>query len=67
MTQADLRDLFMKASKSVWMSAVMVSSDPLSRAPTISLAMKATENTEKDPDGPESADEGDILMEYCCD
>jgi hypothetical protein len=37
---ADLKDLFKKASKSVCMSAIVVSLDPLSHIPSTSSALK---------------------------
>jgi hypothetical protein len=61
--QADLRDMFKKASKRVCTSNV-VSPDPLSPTPSTSPAMNTPENTEEDPDDPEPAGEGDIQMEY---
>jgi biotin carboxyl carrier protein len=63
---ADLRHMFKKASNSVCTSTVAVSGDPLSPAPT-SSAMKTPESTEKDISDPETADEGDIQMEYSSD
>jgi hypothetical protein len=62
--QADLKDWFKKASKSVCTLTILVSLDPLSPNPSTSSAMKTPENTEADPDDPEPADEGDIQMEY---
>ena len=44
----------------------MVSPDILSPTPTTSI-VKAPENTEKDTDDPEAADEGGIQMEYSSD
>ena len=47
MKQADLRDTFKKASKSI--STVTISPDPLSHTPSTSSAMKTPENTEEGP------------------
>ena len=41
--------------------------DPLSPTPSTSSDMRTPENTEKDPDDAEAADEGDLQMEYCSD
>jgi hypothetical protein len=62
--QADLKDRFKKASKSVCTSTILVSLDPLISYSINFQAMKTPENTEADPDEPEAADEGDIQMEY---
>jgi hypothetical protein len=61
--QADLRDMFKKATKSGCTSTVLVSPDPLSPTLSPSSAMMTPENTEEDPDDPEPADEGDIQMD----
>jgi hypothetical protein len=45
----------------------VVSPDHISPNPSISSAMKTQENTEVGSDDPESADEGDIKMEYNSD
>jgi hypothetical protein len=58
--------MFKKASKSVCQSTIVLSRDPLSPTPSTSSARKTPENTEEDPDDPESIDEGDIQMEYSC-
>jgi hypothetical protein len=63
MEQADFRDMFRKASKSVCKSTVVVPPHNLSPTPLTSAAMKNRKNTEEDP---EPAD-GDIQMEYSCD
>jgi len=55
--QADLRDMFKKASKSVCTSTVVVSPDPMSLTTT-------QENTKEDLDDSALADERDIQMEY---
>lgn len=49
--------MFRKASKSVCISTVVVFPNPLSPSSSKSLAMKAPENAEEDPDEPEPADE----------
>jgi hypothetical protein len=69
MKQADLRDTFRKASKSVSALTVVVSPNPLSPSPSTSSASlveseETPENTEGDPDALEPAAEGDIQMEY---
>jgi len=45
MKQATLRDMFLKPSKHVCTSAIVVSPDPLSPTVSSSLAMKSPENT----------------------
>jgi hypothetical protein len=47
--QADLRDMFRKASKSVCTSTIVVYPDYLSPTPSTYLAMKTPENTEHKP------------------
>jgi hypothetical protein len=42
----------------------VVSSDHLSPTPSASLHVETPEDTEEDPDDPETAHEGDIQMEY---
>jgi hypothetical protein len=64
MKQAELMDMFKKASRSVCTSTVVVSPHSLSPTPSPSSAMKTPENTEEDSDDCESPDEGDIQMEY---
>ena len=60
MKQADLMDMFNKASRSVCTSNIVVFSDFLS--PTLTLRnMKTPENMEVDIDDHEPTDEGDIL------
>jgi len=65
--QANLRNMFQKASKSVCTSTVVVSPDTSSPDPSASLAMKTWENTDDDPEYPEPADGGDTQMEYSSD
>jgi hypothetical protein len=65
--QADLKEMFKKASKSVCISTVVLSPDPLSPASSTSSAVKTPESTEEDSDDPEPADEGDIQMDYSSD
>jgi len=62
MKQANLRDIFKKAS-SVCTSPDVVSPYRLSPTPSTSLAMKTPQYTD-DPVVPKPAGEGDILMEY---
>jgi hypothetical protein len=54
--------MFRKSSKSVCRSAVAVSPDPLSLSSASTV--KTPEHTEEDPGDPESANEGDIQMQY---
>jgi NaMN:DMB phosphoribosyltransferase len=61
--QADLRDMFKKASRSACLSTIVVPHNLLSLIPLMSSALKTPENTEENPDKPKSADEGDIKME----
>jgi hypothetical protein len=63
MKQSDLRNMFKMASKNISTSTVAASPDPSSPAP-VPTAIKIQENIEEDPEDRESADEGDILMEY---
>jgi hypothetical protein len=65
--QADIRDMFKKASNSACTSTVVVSPDPLSSTPSTFSAINPPENTADDRDDPEPADEGDIQMEYSSD
>jgi hypothetical protein len=67
MKQADLMNMFTKASKCVCTSTVEVLFHPLSPTPSASSVMKTSENIEEDPDDPKPADEGDIHMEYSSD
>lgn len=64
MKQADLRDMFEKASKSVCTSTVVLSPDTLSPTPSTSSVVKTPENAEEDSDDPKPEDEADIQMEY---
>jgi hypothetical protein len=66
MKQADLREMFKKASKSICTSTIVVPPDPSSPTPSTSSATKIPENTEEEPDDPQPADEEDIQMEYSC-
>jgi hypothetical protein len=61
--QADITDVFRKASKSVCSLTVVVSSDAWSPASSTSSPVKTPENTEEDPRDPEQVDEGDIPVE----
>jgi hypothetical protein len=56
--------VFKKASRSVCGSSGVASPDSLSPIPSTFSAMKASNNTEQDP---EPADEEDIQMEYSSD
>ena len=67
MKHADLRDIFKKASSSVFSSKILVSHNSLSLIPLMSSALKTPENTEVNLDEPKSADKGDIQMECCPD
>jgi hypothetical protein len=62
--QADLGDMFTKASRYVCTSTVVLSLDPLSPAPSNNSVMKTAENTEEDPCDTHTADEGDNQIEY---
>lgn len=62
MKQADLRDMFKKAFKSVCTSTIAVFMDLLSPSAT-SSAVKITGGAEEDPIGLESADKWDIQMD----
>jgi hypothetical protein len=65
MEEADIRNRFKKASKSLHTSTVLVSPDPLSPSPTYS-PVQTPENTNKDSDDPEPAD-GYIQLQYSSD
>jgi hypothetical protein len=65
--QADLRDMFKKASVSVCTSTAVVSSDTLSPTTSTYSARKTPENTEEDPDDPQPADDGGIQIKYSSD
>jgi hypothetical protein len=67
MKQADLRDMFRKASQSDCKSTDVVSPDPLSPASSTSSAVKTAENAEEEPDDTGPADEGDIQMGHSSD
>jgi len=54
--QADLRDTFKMASKNVCTSAIAVSPDSLSPAPSYFSDTKTPEKTDEDPDDPEPAE-----------
>jgi hypothetical protein len=60
--QADLGDVFKKTSRSVCMSAVVISPDSLCYTPLTSSAVKTPDNIKQDPDDPESADKGDGIL-----
>jgi hypothetical protein len=64
--QAYVRGVFKMASKSICTSTDAASPNPLSPIPSASSAMK-TQKTHEGPDNPESADEGNIQMEYPSD
>jgi hypothetical protein len=65
--QADLRDMFKKASRSACSSIIVVSHNSLSVIALTSSALKTPENKEENPDRPKSAVEGDIQMEWSPD
>jgi len=65
--QADLRDMFKKASKSVCISMIVVSSESLSPTPSTSSAMKTPENKLVDSDYHTPAEERHIQVEYFSD
>jgi hypothetical protein len=56
MKQADLRDMFKKACKSVCASTTVVSPDPVSPITSTYSARRTPENTEENLDDPQSAD-----------
>jgi len=65
--QADLWDIFKKASKCVCNSTFVVSPHPLSPASSTFSALKTSEHTEEESDDLELADDEDIQMEYTSD
>ena len=67
MKEEDLRDMFIKATKSVHTSATEAPPDPLSPTPSTSSTMKTPENTQEDPDDPEPAAEEGIQTEHSSD
>jgi len=60
-------DMFKKASKSVYTSTIVLSPAPLSSTPSTSSVTKTPENTDKDPNEPESVAEEDIQIHYSSD
>ena len=67
MKQADLRDMFQKASKSVCISMIVVPPESLSPTLSASSAMKIPENKLVDSDYHTPADERHIQVEYFSD
>ena len=67
MKQANIKEMFREASKSVSISTNVISPDPLSPTSSTSSATKTPENIEDNPDDSEQAGEGDIQMEYSSD
>ena len=67
MEQADLRDMFTKASRCASTSTIVLSLDPLSPAPSTNSVMKTAENTEEDPCDTHTVDEGDNQIECTSD
>ena len=67
MKKTDLRDMFKKASKSVYISMIVVPPDSLSPTPSTSSAMKTPENKLADSDYHTPADERHIQVEYFSD
>jgi len=67
MKEADIKEMFKEASKSISISTNTVFPDPLSPTPSTSSATKTPENIEDNPDDPERAGEGDSQMEYSSD
>jgi hypothetical protein len=61
--EADLRDVFRKATKNGYTSTIVLSPDPLSLTVSTSSATKTPVDREEDPDDSEPTDEGDIQME----
>jgi hypothetical protein len=66
MKEANLKDMFKIASKSVSTSIIELSSDTFPLTPSTSAAMETPESTGEDSDDYELAD-GDIHMEYTSD
>jgi hypothetical protein len=64
--QADLWDIFRKASKCVRNSTIVVSPHPLSPTPSTFSTRKTSENKEENHGDPQQAD-GDIKVEYSSD
>jgi hypothetical protein len=67
MKEANPRDMFKTASKSVSTSIILLSPDTFSLSPSTSSTMEISENTKEDPDNPELADAGDLHMEHSSD
>jgi hypothetical protein len=67
MKQANLRDMFKTASKSVPTSIIVLFTDTFSLTPSTSAAMETLKSIGEDSDDPELADKGDIHMEYSSD
>jgi hypothetical protein len=62
MKQTYLGDKLKNATNITCTSIVVLRPDPLSPTPSASSSLKAPEKTEVDPDDPEPADEGHILV-----
>jgi len=65
--QADLRNMFKKASNTICRLTVLVSPNPLSSTPSTSSTMKTQENTKGKHDDPEPPYETGTQMEYLSD
>jgi len=59
--------MFKKVSKGVSTSTIMVPSDLMSPIQSVSSVMKTPDDTEENPDDPESAEERDTQMQYSSD
>ena len=62
--QADLRNMFKKASNSICRLTVVASPNPLSSIPSTSSTMKTQENTKETHDDPEPPDETGTQTEH---
>jgi hypothetical protein len=67
MEQADLSDMFKKASDSVCTWTIVISPHFWLLTPSTFSAIKTPENIEEDPDDPEQADGEDTQMEFSSD
>ena len=59
--------MFKKVCKSVSISTIVLSPDPLSLTPLTFTSVKTFENAEEDPDDSEPPDEWDTQTEYSFD
>jgi hypothetical protein len=62
--QSDVNAVFKTSSKYICSSMVVVCADPFPPTPATSSATKTQKTHKRTPDNPETADEGNIPVEY---